>query len=70
MRRLKDSKYARGGTEGFALVSLSYLVVDGIITWAPWFEPRKEQLYAVLGVLVGALLRKAFSSLLWVPSRG
>ena len=70
MRALKQSKFFRGGAEGSVIVPATLLLGDAIITWVPWFEPRKEQLYAVLGVLVGALLRKAFSSLLWVPSRG
>ena len=70
MRRLKDSKLFRGGTEGSAIVPLTILLGDALITWVPWFEPRKEQLYAVLGVFVGALLRKAFSSLFWGGSRG
>ena len=70
MRRLTESKYVRGGAEGGALVSLSYLVTDGIITFVPWFELRRVHLLTVVSVCLGALLRKAFSHFVWRSSCG
>lgn len=67
MRALKESKLVRGGAEGSILVPATSLLGDAIITWVPWFEPRKEQLFMVLGALLGALLHKAAARLWGVP---
>ena len=65
MKSVGESKMVRGGTEGTFTVALTDLAVDATLQFLPWFEPRRTAVLIILGVFIGAFVRKTFSKILW-----
>ena len=67
---IASNKLLHGFTEGGAVSAATLLATDALVTWNPWFEPRKDSLYILVGSVLGSLVSSAASRFLWRSPRG